>query len=515
MNPLDYSAETYVGRQIHTAETYERKHGRGGRIAPKNVDAVIVGTGPGGLVCASILAAKGMRVVMIEAGNFWPRGSFKRQQSWALENLYQDSGARVMRGNTFIPLASGKGVGGGTLVNSGISFRTPDRILDGWVAEHGLDYWADRESLYSEVEQTIGVAPTKPQIAGQNTFVAKRGFEAMGVKHAFMPRNTPGCVACGTCQTGCPSGGKASSDLNWLPRALRHGAELYTQSRVDEIVMEGNRAVGVRGVMRDEEGKAVAELDVRADRVILGAGAVSTPLLLLAQGLANSSGQVGRNLHCHPGGGVAAEMDDDVRVWFGATQGYYAYHPTERDILAETFSAPPEVFQTQFGEIGERSHEFLRRLKKFALAGFLVKDSSSGQINYTGGPPDIVYNVNDADRRKFTTGFEFVTEMFFASGSRRVRPAVNGSKWFTSFNEARQFILSVTDPAEFMLYASHPMGTCRVSADPSLGVVRPEDGRTHDHEGLYVIDASLMPSALGVNPQMTIMAQSLALSRRM
>jgi choline dehydrogenase-like flavoprotein len=515
MKPLDYSAETYVGRQIHTSATWVEKHGRGKRISPKNVDAVIVGTGPGGLACASVLAASGMSVVLVEAGKFWPRGSFKRQQSWALDNLYQDKGARVMRGNTFIPLASGRGVGGGTLVNSGISFRTPDRILDAWTAEHGLDYWADRDSLYEEVEQAIGVTPPAAQIAGQNTAVVKRGFEAIGAEHAYMPRNTPGCVACGTCQTGCPSGGKASSDLNWLPRALRAGAELYAECRVDEIVMEGNRAVGVRGNMRDDSGEVVAELDVRAERVILAAGSVSTPLLLLAQGLANSSDQVGRNLRCHPGGGVAAEMDEDVRVWYGATQGYYAYHPTERDILAESFSAPPEAFFTQFGDVGEKSHEFLRRLRKFASAGFLVKDDSSGRIQHTGGPPNITYSVIDKDRRKFTTGFEFVAEMFFAAGSRRVRPALNGAKWFTSFNEARQFIRGVTDPAEFMLYASHPMGTCRISADPAKGVVRPEDGRTHDHEGLYVVDASLMPTALGVNPQMTIMAQSLALSRRM
>jgi choline dehydrogenase-like flavoprotein len=512
VKPLDYSAETYVGRQIHTAQTC-REAGRS-RIDIKGADAVIVGTGPGGLVCASVLAAAGMRVVMLEAGKFWPRGSFKRQQSWALENLYQDGGARVMSGNTFIPLASGKGVGGGTLVNSGISFRTPDRILDAWMRDEGLDYWSDREALYDEVERAIGVAPTAANIAGQNTMVAKRGFEKMGAKHAFMPRNTPGCVACGTCQTGCPSGGKASSDLNWLPRALRHGAELYAETRVAEIVMEGDRAVGVRGKMRDAEG-VVADVEVRAERVILAAGSVSTPLLLLAQGLANSSDQVGRNLRCHPGGGMVAEMEEDVRIWYGATQGYYAYHPEETDILAETFSAPPEAFFTQFGEVGERSHEFLRRIRKFASAGFLVKDSSSGRIRHTGGPPNITYNVNPEDCRKFTTGFEFVAEMFFAAGSRRVRPALHGAKWFTSFNEARQFIRSVTDPADFMLYASHPMGTCRLSADPTRGVVRPEDGRTHDHPGLYVVDASLMPTSLGVNPQMTIMAQSLALSRRM
>jgi choline dehydrogenase-like flavoprotein len=109
-------------------------------------------------------------------------------------------------------------------------------------------------------------------------------------------------------------------------------------------------------------------------------------------------------------------------------------------------------------------------------------------------------------------GAKFVTEMFFLAGSREVRPLLRGGKFFSSWNEARQWI-SGASIGDFMLYASHPMGTCRMGADPKRSVVRP-DGRTHDIEGLYITDSSLHPSALGVNPQMTIMAHSLALGRK-
>lgn len=510
MNALDYSAVDYVGTQIHTADTQPP-----GRIV-RHADAVVIGTGPGGLSAARELARGGMKVVMLEAGSFWPRGSFERRQSWALRNLVQDNGPRIMMGNTPVPVVSGRGVGGGTLINSGICFRTPESVLDEWIERHGVGLWEDADRLYAEVETTIGVTVTSPGVAGNNSLVQRRGWQRLGVRHGFMPRNAPGCVGCGTCQTGCPSGGKASADLNWLPDALRHGALVYADTRADEIVMDGSRAVGVRGTMIGKEGEARAAVEIHADHVVLAAGAVNTPMMLLRQGLASSSGLVGRNLRVHPGGAIVAQFDEEIRIWSGATQGYYAHHPSEPEILAEAFSASPETFYTGVGEPGQAAHELLRALKHLGGCGFMIRDSSAGTIRrITDGPPLITYDVNEEDRRKMTVGAEFVSHMFFAAGATRVRPLLAGSTWFYDFSSCRAWIRSLQDPADYLLYASHPMGTCRIGDDPARSVVRARDGRTHDHEGLYVMDASLFPTALGVNPQMTIMAQSLALARQL
>jgi choline dehydrogenase-like flavoprotein len=511
VKPLDYSAASYVGTQIHTADTQAE-----GSLRLKT-DVVIVGTGPGGLSAGAILADAGAKVVFLEAGQFWPRGSFERSQSWTLKNLVQDNQPRIAMGNTHVPVLSGKGVGGGTLINSGISFRTPDRVLDEWMQTHGLDYWEDRDALYSEVEAAIGVAPTPRSVAGKNAEVHRRGFEKLGVEHGYMPRNTPGCIGCGTCQTGCPSGGKASSDLNWLPRALRADAVVYADTEVDRILTRGDRVVGVRGQMRHpHDGRHIGEIEVLADRVILAAGAINTPVLLLENGLANSSGQVGENLHFQPGGAALAEFDEEIKIWSGATQGYYARHPDDPEVLAEAFSSSPEAFVVAAADPGADAHRFLRHLGHIAGSGFLIRDHSSGTITPAGtGPPRISYDVIDSDRHKMTIAAEFITRMFFAAGARRVRPLLSGAKWFDTWQECTRFIRTVTSPADYSLYASHPMGTCQIGDDPRRCVVRPDDGRTHDHEGLYVMDASLMPTALGVNPQMTIMAQSIALARRL
>ena len=425
-------------------------------------------------------------------------------------------------GNAFISLQSGRGVGGGTLVNSAISFRTPDAVLAEWVDEHGVDIWADRDQRrqrFEEVERVIGVAPTDPSVGGNNTEIARRGAEALGLEGAYMPRSAPGCAGCGTCQTGCPSGGKASADNTWLPRALRAGAQLWADTRVDTIRMEKGRAVGVRGVMRDPEqgGEVVAEIEARADRVILACGAINTPMLLQAHGdLANSSGMVGRNLHCHPGVACLARMREDVVLWWGATQGYYMHHPDDPEILLETFSASPDILVAQAGGVGAEATAFLKDLRKIAACGLLIRDHSTGSVSWKeGGRPGLTYHLVESDRQKMIRGLEQVAELFFAAGAEAVRPLTAGAGFLTSLNETRAHLQAVRDPADMQLYASHPMGTCRIGRDPERAVVRPRDGRTHDVEGLYITDSSLFPTALGVNPQVTIMSQSLALARRM
>lgn len=510
---IDDSAVNYLGGQLQTARTLEVRGEQ-----KRRVDVVIVGAGPGGLTTATILAEAGLKVLIIEGGGFWPKGSFERKQSWALKNIYQDRGQRVMMGNAFISLQSGRGVGGGTLVNSAISFRAPDHILDQWGSEYGVDIWGKREERYAEVERMIGVAATARAIAGQNTEVARRGFSKLGVPHhAYMPRSAPGCVGCGTCQTGCPSGGKASADLTWLPRYLRASGEVLADSKVAEIMIEGGRAVGVQAkTVHPETGEELVAWEVQAERVILAAGTVNTPLLLLAQGLANSSGQVGQNLRVHPSVGSLALCDEDIMMWWGATQGYYAHHPDDPEILLETFSVSPDIALSQAGGVGHEALAFLKNLKKVAACGLLIRDKSSGHIAYhKGRAPTFHYDLLECDRVKMTKGLMAIAEMFFAAGARSVKPLVAGAKFIGSYREARAFIDGVQDPAAMQMYASHPMGTCRMSADAALGVVRPEDGRTHDVEGLYVTDSSLFSSSLGVNPQMTIMAQSIELAHRM
>ncbi len=517
MKGFDFSASRYLGDQLHTAASYKKTGGKDVRL---KADVVIAGSGPGGLCAGVALAEAGMKVIVLEAGQFWRPRSFVRDMGFAQEHLYQAKGTRIMQGNVFIPLAAGRGVGGGTLVNSAICFRTPDWVLDEWVENWGTDHWTkdQRDKRYSEVEDFIGVVPTAPAIAGNNSEVARKGFSKLdGLNHDYMPRNAAACAGCGTCHTGCPSGGKASADLNWLPRMFRAKGELYADTRVEEILVKGKRAVGLRGVMRVPETKEkLAQITVDADRVILACGTINTPMLLQNQNLADSSGELGKNLHVHPGIGAVAKMDDEVRIWQGATQGYYCHHPDDPQVLLETFSAPADAMLAQSSAVGYDAIDFMRNLRYIAGVGAMIRDESSGEVTRNDdGSANIRYFVEERDRKKFIHGLELATKMFFAAGAKGVMPLITDTRFFTSLHMTIDKVRETTNASDLLLYASHPMGTCRMHPDPDVGVVRPEDGMTHDVENLHVTDASVFPSALGANPQMTIMANALAMARTM
>jgi choline dehydrogenase-like flavoprotein len=519
MRGFDHSATEYLGEQLHTAQTYQdQSHLEAfDKTMRLQADVVIAGSGPGGLCAATALSEAGLDVIVLEAGQFWRPKEFVRDMNFAQEHLYQAQGTRIMQGNVFIPLTSGRGVGGGTLVNSAICFRTPDWVLDEWVDQWGAEHWASgsREALYEEVERTIGVVKTSPAIAGKNSEIARRGFSKLDVHHDYMPRNAGGCAGCGTCHTGCPSGGKASADLNWLPRVLRAGGRLYADTRVEEILVDGGRAVGVLAMMRDPQTrKDIAQVRVDADRVILACGSINTPMLLQNQVLANSSGEVGKNLHVHPASTMVAMMDEEVLIWKGATQGYYAHHPDEPEVLIETFSAPPDAMLAQSSMVGYDAVDFLRNLRYLAGCGSMIRDVSSGElVRKDNGKADIRYFVEDVDRKKFTRGMELSAEMFFAAGAKSVMPLVAGARFYRSLNHTLDVVRQTTNASDFSLYASHPMGTCRMHPDPSVGVVRPRDGMCHDVENLHISDASVFPTAMGANPQVTIMANALAMAR--
>ena len=513
MSVLDYSAAGYIGKQIHTSQSVHP----GGRIV-REVDVVVVGAGPGGLVSATVLGEAGLSVVVVEGGAFWPKGSFKRKQSWALRHLYQDRGQRVMMGNCIVSLQSGRGVGGGTLVNSAISFRTPEAILDRWVEEFDVGVWRDRSAVasrFEHVERTIGVAPTSEGVAGKNTEIARRGMGLLpSISGAYMPRSAPGCVGCGTCQTGCPSGGKASADLTWLPRLLRSGGEVVADTQVTEILMRGGRARGVVGQMKDEEGRVVTSVEVRAKRVVLAAGAINTPLLLQANKLGKNLGMTGKHMHVHPSVSCVGMFEEEVRIWHGATQGYYG-RDVARDekVLLETFSVSPDVLIAQIDRVGRGAMEGIRQMKHMAGCGLLIRDESEGSVEYRqGGAPGLSYYLREADRRSLMTGLEMVGEIFFAAGAKSVRPIVAGTRDFGNLASMRRFLHASRDPMDLLLYASHPMASCRSGGDPKQSVVSGEDGQVWGVEGLHVTDSSLFPTALGVNPQVTIMAQSLGMA---
>jgi choline dehydrogenase-like flavoprotein len=475
-------------------------------------DVVVVGSGAGGAIATRELVRAGLSVVVVEEGGVIAREKVQRQLPVErLFDAYRDQGLTATFGSPVISLPMGRAVGGTTVVNSGTCFRTPDWVLDRW-SRGGLPELAP-DALgphFDEVEELIGVAPVPDEILGPNGEVFRRGAEALGLKNEAIRRNARGCHGHGQCAFVCPIDAKQAMHVSVLPAALAGGARLFANCKVKRILVEKGRACGVVASVHDPEGGARrGELRVRARAVVLAAGAVFTPALLLRQRLANSSGQVGRNLVIHPAVGTTARFDGDLRAWRGVMQNHHVDELIRDGILLEATFPPPGLGYSagSLPGAGREQKELFAQYPQMAAAGSVISDEGVGRVRAVGGGALIRYDLTETDAAKIVRGIELAARIFFAAGASRVYPMLPGLPSIDSPDDVRRIGEAHWKPGDLKVSAYHPMGTCRMGADPGSSVVGPR-GETHDVPGLWVLDASTMPSSTVVNPQVTVMAMA-------
>lgn len=477
-------------------------------------DVVIVGAGPGGAACARVLSLAGAKVIVVEEGP--PRSLFDVHQGQTMRHHMQEGGAMVTTGTTTFPIAAGRGIGGGSLINSAIAWRAPAEVLDGWTAKLGDDRFgaAAMAPVYDELWPLLGILETRLEVSGKNNDLIVRGVKKLGLDGGYLSRATPWCVGCGVCYYGCPSGGKASVDRNLLGEARANGCRILADTKVDRILLEGGRAVGVSGPMTDPEtGRVGGRVTVRAKTVLLAAGGIGTPRTLHVAGLAEALGPaVGKGLHVHPGNAVIGFCDETIDMWRGATQGAYFHPPDMPGCLPHTFSAPPEACLGLLGAMGEGAKPMIAELRRLCGLVIMISDKGEGTVGaWPDGRARISYEFIEDDVDRIKKGMYWAAKVLLAGGAKAVVAPVRGTRRCTSAED----LYAEVGPkplTEFTMYASHPMSTCRMGTDPEKSVIRP-DGRTHAVEGLYIADSSIFPTSLGVNPSITTMAMATVIAR--
>jgi len=455
-----------------------------------DADVCVVGAGAGGAVVAAELAEGGARVLVLEQGPRHDADGFTARPPEMLARLYRDSCQTATVGAPPILLPLGRGLGGTTLVNSGTCLRAPPHVLERWAAEFGLEIdEATLRPCFERVEQALSVTEVTPELAGANAEVARRGAERLGWSHGYLRRNARGCVGSGVCVFGCPTSAKQHTGITYIPRAEAAGARIVTGADVQKILIEGGRARGVSARLAD--GRRLA---VRAPEVVVACGTIHTPLLLHRSGLEDPSGQRGRNLALHPAASAFALMDEEVDMARGVPQSVYVDEFASEGFMFEGAAGPPAYAAMVLPLTGARHTRAMADYRRLAQFGLMVSDESRGRVHAVAGRPLVRYDLGARDLSKFRAGLAHMEELFIAAGAREVYlPLARG---------VRPERARVRD---LKLMAFHPLGTARADACATHGVTD-GDLALHVAAGVHVADGSVVPSALGVNPQLTIMA---------
>jgi choline dehydrogenase-like flavoprotein len=474
-------------------------------------EVVIVGSGAGGAVAAAMLAEAGLDVLVLEAGGHYNRDNYPEGRLEAISELYREAGLTIAEGRPPIPVPVAKVVGGTTVINSGTCFRAPDRILDGWRDEFGIGWARDLDEDFAEAEDFLRVTPLDPNRMGRNGQLAMEGAAALGASGGPIARNAGSCVQCSSCPYGCAIDAKRGMHVSYLPRAVAAGARIRAGVEAQRVLVEDGRAVGVACSARDASGSN-RPFTVRASRAVIAAGgALGTPELLLRSGLGGK--QVGRNLRIHPACWVGARYEEDVHGWEGVMQSYYIdqWEHAQGVLLEATFT-PLAFGGAWLVGTGTEHQRSILNFGRVGSIGVQLRDVSVGAVGLANaGALRASYKLNDEDVRKTVFGIARAAEVHFAAGATEVYPNIPRAGVLKP-GDLATFEATRFKASELRLEAFHPMGTARISADPRRGVCAP-DGSVNGMRGLYVADASLFPTAPGVNPMMTIVAFAMQVSR--
>ena len=487
-------------------------------------DVVVVGSGAGGGVVAGELSAAGYDVIVVEKGGYYAEGDFHGHELESTERLYEKYGALTTDDKSMVVLA-GSVLGGGTTVNWAASFCTPDDVREEWARDYGFSGATSAEFTRSldAVSQRLNVNSDTPASPQNSTFAA--GCQKLGYDVDIIARNVKGCVECGFCNFGCAYGSKQSTLKTYLQDAHDCGARFIVSGYTQRVWIERGIAKGVLVTITDETGQS-HEVTIRAKRVVVAAGAIHTPALLLRSALTNSN--IGANLHLHPTTVIYGMFDQPIRGWEGAPMTRISRQFADLDgrgygVRLETAPVHPGIAALSLPwESGMQHQRTMSRLANLGNIIIITRDRSSGRVTLNRqGHPVLRYRLDRGDAWHMMRGVLEALKVHHAAGAEELcSPHAKPLIWrresdLASFETYLQTVEAAgLKPNSFSLYSAHQMSSARIGSNTALGVVSPM-GETYEVQNLYVADASVLPTATGVNPMISIMATAHYLAQGM
>ena len=470
-----------------------------------SADVVVVGSGAAGSVIAYRLAEAGKRVLLVERGLHLHPTEFTDNEIEQISSLYADGALQLSRDFSFQVL-QGMCVGGSTVINNAVCFDIPPDELARWNGEHGAGISDTRlAESFRRVRELVGVRrpPSRHLQAGAQKFLD--GVRALGLdgETDVVEANIADCPGSGYCNIGCPFGAK----LSMLDKVLPDGQRLYgtdalrvlPECRAERIETDGRRATAVVG--RLSNGRKVR---LEGDAIVVSGGAIASSWLLMESGIAK--GRAGRGLRFNMASPITADFDDELNSYDGVQISHYFEPSRERGFVMETWFNPVVSQALNMPGWLDDHRGNMDRFRNLTAAGVLVGTHEPGRLApaLTGGV-DILYTPHKDDVRTLIEALKLLSRIYLAAGARRVMPSTFQFHEFTSEDQVDRLDDYVEHSSYLSIGTGHPQGGNAVSRDAKRGVVD-ETFRVHGFENLFVCDASVFPTAITVNPQLTVMA---------
>jgi choline dehydrogenase-like flavoprotein len=477
-------------------------------------DAVVIGSGAGGAPVACALAEAGREVLVLEAGERFEAKDFAGDEGALVARLM--TAATVADGG--LEVYAGACVGGSTVVNDALCWRPPPEILESWRREHGLGGLTEAAFAphVDRVWERIHAAPTERVNRNRNSRLMERGAAQLGWSGEAMHRNVRNCVNVGRCNTGCPSGAKQSALLTWLPDAEAHGARIEAGMRAERIVVEAGRVRAVEAVRLDPATrKPAGHVRIETPVACAAAGVLGTPALLLRSGL----DRAGRGVAFHSSVYVAARYPEPVLGFFGPTMSYAVTEWSDvhgkrgPGFMLESVTTAAATTAGGLPGFGAAHEAAMAALPHLARIVVVLRDRTRGTVSLgRDGAASLSYVPVSEDLERLREAVRACGRIHFAAGAEEVFLPVHAlPPAKTERGLALLDTVAFEPRALSLLYAVHlfggaPMGGSRETAFCD------ETGRAWDVAGLYVCDASSLPSNTGANPQVTIQANALRIA---
>ena len=476
---------------------------------PESIEVAVIGSGSGGGVAAHLLNEK-YEVGIFEKGNY--ANGETNNETFGYHNFYETYAMQQTRGYKVLLLA-GSGVGGGTSINWTTSLRTPDNILNEWDSLTGQNNYFNSSNFKSSMDficQQLNVSEANNRIPQKETKLAE-GLSRNDIGYKIIPRNTSNdqCLESGFSTFGHSDESINSSYKTWFPEDKFNSQNVYSNTSVKHLTISNGRATHIN-VERNGNVQQIA-----VDKVVLAAGSLNTPKILLNSGYKNK--HLGQNLKLHPVSGVAGKFSEEQKPWSGTMQGIYSddnlFMKDNYGYLLEGLPMHPSLFFPFFPNNNDNFEDFIKSYNYWSGSIVLTSDKSSGSIINKNPQHLWDYNLNDFDHSNLLHGLENLVRANYLAGAEEIMVAASPTMhWKKSSNvNIEDFINKIraikNEPFRILLGSAHQMGTARINPNPEQGVVG-LDGKVHGLENVYIVDASTFPRCSGVNPMISIQSMS-------